>query len=70
MCEQSIFSKEQVYLQFEESKSVHPPPQNGEPEIIDRYPQAGQLHVQIGSKGYIFLHPNSGEIKEIREILI
>ena len=35
--------------QFEESKSVHPPPpfQYGQPAIIEGYPQAGRLHVQI-----------------------
>ena len=62
----------QDYHQFEESKSVHhsPPFQNGEPAIIERYPQIGQLHVQIGSKGCIFLHLTSGGVEEICEILL
>ena len=62
VCEHFIFSKEkgwrkQACHQFEESKSVHPPPpfQNGEPVIIEGYPQENP-HVQIGSTGSIFLH--------------
>ena len=56
----------------EESKSVHSPSlfQNREPEFIERYPQAGQLHVQIGSKGCIFLHPTCGGVEEICEIIL
>ena len=58
--------------QFEEYKSVHPPPpfQYGEPAIIEGYPQAGRIHMKIGSKGCIFLHPNCGGVEEIREILL
>ena len=42
----------------------HRPFQNGERTIIERYPHAGQLHVQIGSKILIFLHPTSGGAEE------
>ena len=58
--------------QFEESKLVHLPPlfQNGEPAITEGYPQAGQLHVQIGSKGHIYLHPNGRGVGETHEILL
>ena len=77
VCEQLISSKEkgwgqQTCHQFEKSKSVHSPPpfQNGEPAIIKRYPRAGKLHVQTGSKGCISLHPSCGGVEEIREILL
>ena len=63
---------EEVQQDCEESKSVHCPSlfQNGQPEFIERYPQAGQLHVQIGSKGCIFLHPTCGGVEEICEIIL
>ena len=38
--------------------------------MIERHPQAEQLHVQIGSKRCIFLHPTCGGVEEIREILL
>ena len=77
VCEQFISSEEkgwrqQACHQFEESKLVHPPPpfQNEGPAIVEGYPQAVRLHVQIGSKGCIFLHPTCRVVKEIREILL
>ena len=77
VCEQFISSKEkgwgqQVCHQFEEPKSIHPAPpfQNEEPAIIEGYPKAGQLHVKIGSKGCMFLHPTCGGVEEISEILL
>ena len=75
--EQSISSEEkgwgeQTCDQFEKSKSVHSklPFQNGDPAIIEGYPQAGRLLVQIGSKRCIFLHLICGGVEEIREILL
>ena len=58
--------------QFQGSKSLHPPPpfQNGEPAIIEKYPQAWWLNEQIGSKRCIFLHPTCKGVEEIREILL
>ena len=77
LCEESISSEEkgfwqQTCHQFEEFKSVHPPPllQDEEPEIIEEYSQAKKLHVQIRSKECLFLHPTCGRVEEIREILL
>ena len=72
VCEQSISRDKQTFHQFRESKSVYPPPlfQNGEPAITERYPQAWQRYVQIGSKKDIFLHPTYKGVKEIRDMLL
>lgn len=42
--------------------------QNGEPAIIVGYRQARRLHVLLGSKVCIFLHPAGGGVEEIHEI--
>ena len=64
--------RQQACHQIEESKLVHPPLpfQNEKPAIIEGHPQAERVHVQIGNKGSIFLHPTCRGVKEIRKILL
>ena len=70
VCEQFISSQEkgwgkQACHQFEENPP--PPLQNGDPAIIAGYPQAGRLHVQIGSiKDIYFCIPFAESKKFVR----